>query len=99
MNPILVEQAISLLVGWLMKRSKQKKLALSLIKAADAHPELLTTAGRREWVLQQLVEHGLSEAQALVLIVAGVRIWRKMTDKQKSKVIAVSGGPRVTTNL
>lgn len=84
-NPIVVEGLFEILTRWLSRKRKVKEFVLPLIQDADGNVALADNHARREWVLKQLMEKGLSESESLALVLAGVKVWRKMQEKLAKK--------------
>ncbi len=103
MDPVIATGLIKLITLWLTARTKRRQevreLLLPLIKKADLDPRLADNRGRREWVLEQLVEHhGFTESEGLALIIAGVKMWRKLSTRERNRV-AIAVEPPATEPL
>lgn len=83
MNPLLMP-ALHLIVDLFKKRRLIRDEVLPLVELAESGK--LDNAGRRAFVLQRLLNQGVSENDARLMLAAGLKVFRKLQAKRARKL-------------
>lgn len=82
----LIGKLIEMIVNLLVKRKTVRDLILPLIQQAAIDGSLPDNAARRAFVLNYLTtEKGLSESEARLLIEAGLKLYKRITEREAKK--------------